>query len=211
MDCQMPQMEGYEATREIRGLEGGKRHIPTVALTAHAMKGDEEKCRAAGMDASLSKPIDRAKLEDCLERLLPNTGSTGLIPAIKEAPAVVETAAQPAPAQLHHPVDWEALLDSIDGDREFARDLADAFIGTGDRELAAIAAALGTGDAAALRESAHALKGASANLRASAATSAAAQLESAAGMGTSPQIPALAEKLTTEVKRMTAYLRSKVG
>ncbi len=211
MDCQMPQMDGYEATREIRKLEEGKRHIPIVALTAHAMKGDEEKCRAAGMDDYLSKPIDRAKLEACLEHLLPSIGSTGLTLAIKEAPVVAESAPQHTPVQPHHPVDWDALLESIDGDQDFARDLADAFIGTGDRELAAIAAALGTGDAAALRESAHALKGASANLRASAATSAAAQLESAAGMGTSPQIPALAEKLTTEVKRMTAYLRSKVG
>jgi signal transduction histidine kinase/DNA-binding response OmpR family regulator/HPt (histidine-containing phosphotransfer) domain-containing protein len=210
MDCQMPQMDGYEATREIRRLEEGKRHIPIVALTAHAMKGDEEKCRAAGMDAYLSKPIDRAKLENCLEHLLPSTGSTGLMPAIKEAPVVVESAPQPASVHLHHPVDWEALLDSIDGDRQFARDLADAFIGTGDRELAAIAAALGTGDAAALRESAHALKGASANLRASAAASAAAQLESAARLGKSAQIPALAETLTAEIRRMTAYLRSKV-
>jgi HPt (histidine-containing phosphotransfer) domain-containing protein len=113
--------------------------------------------------------------------------------------------------QPHHPVDWEALLESLDGDQEFARDLADAFIGTGDRELAAIAAALGTGDAAALRESAHALKGASANLRGSAATSAAAQLEAAARLGKSAQIPALAENLTSEVRRMTAYLRSKLG
>ena len=211
MDCQMPQMDGYEATREIRRLEAGKRHIPIVALTAHAMKGDEEKCRAAGMDAYLSKPIDRAKLENCLEHLLPSTGSTGLMPAIKEAPVAVESTPQPGPVHLHHPIDWEALLDSIDGDREFARDLADAFIGTGDRELAAIAAALGAGDTVALRESAHALKGASANLRASAAASAAAQLESAARLGKTAQIPALAETLTAEVRRMTAYLKSKVG
>jgi CheY-like chemotaxis protein len=71
MDCQMPQMDGYAATREIRKLEKSKRHIPIVALTAHAMKCDEEKCRAAGMDDYLTKPIDRVKLDACLSRLLP--------------------------------------------------------------------------------------------------------------------------------------------
>jgi two-component system sensor histidine kinase/response regulator len=201
MDCQMPQMDGYEATREIRRLEAGRCRIPIVALTAHAMKGDEQRCHAAGMDDYLSKPIDRVKLEVCLELLLRGTATTDLLPAPEETPPMTNAS---------HPIDWEALLESIDGDREFAGELADAFIGTSDRELALIAGALDAGDAAALRESAHALKGASANMRAAAASSAAAQLESAAGSGQRAEFPALAERLSTEVKRTIEYLRSNI-
>ena len=68
MDCQMPIMDGYEATREIRALEQGQRHIPIVALTAHAMKDDDVKCMAAGMDYHLTKPLDRDRLQACLDQ-----------------------------------------------------------------------------------------------------------------------------------------------
>jgi PAS domain S-box-containing protein len=70
MDCQMPEMDGYEATREIRRREGPNQHIPIVALTAHAMKGADEECKAAGMDEHLTKPIDREALDRCLRRYL---------------------------------------------------------------------------------------------------------------------------------------------
>jgi signal transduction histidine kinase/CheY-like chemotaxis protein len=66
MDCQMPVLDGYEATREIRARELAPQRIPIVALTANAMKDDDLKCKAAGMDDHLSKPLDREQLAHCL-------------------------------------------------------------------------------------------------------------------------------------------------
>jgi two-component system sensor histidine kinase/response regulator len=201
MDCQMPKMDGYEATRAIRTIEAGQRHIPIVALTAHAMKGDEEKCRAAGMDAYLTKPIDRTTLERCLESLLPGAGATGTRPALIIVP----------PADAEHPVDWDALLAFIDGDTGFARELLDAFVGTSAKALADIAAALAHTDRTTLRTAAHVLKGASANLRAAATTTAAARLEEAASSGEAAEFPELADNLTTEVRKTIGYLQLKVA
>jgi len=109
-----------------------------------------------------------------------------------------------------NPADWPALLTSIEGDEAFARELVNAYIATGNQELAAIAAALRAGNTAKVRESAHALKGASSNMRASATTSAAARLEVAANSGEHARLPILAEELKTAVEQTMKYLQSKV-
>jgi PAS domain S-box-containing protein len=74
MDCQMPVMDGYETTRKIRAEENEGKHVPIIALTAHAMKGADNECRAAGMDDYLSKPIDREQLQKALNRWLNEAG-----------------------------------------------------------------------------------------------------------------------------------------
>jgi CheY-like chemotaxis protein len=72
MDCQMPEMDGFEATREIRRCErGGTSHAPIVALTANAMAGDREKCLESGMDDFVSKPVDEKRLREAIARWTP--------------------------------------------------------------------------------------------------------------------------------------------
>jgi CheY-like chemotaxis protein len=71
MDCQMPELDGYQATKELRRREQGGDHTPVIAMTAHAMEGAAEECMRAGMDDYVSKPLRREQLEAALVRWIP--------------------------------------------------------------------------------------------------------------------------------------------
>jgi ligand-binding sensor domain-containing protein/signal transduction histidine kinase/CheY-like chemotaxis protein len=202
MDCQMPVMDGYQATREIRLRELGTRHIPIIALTADAMQGTEQLCRQAGMDDYLTKPLDRTRLGKTLDRHLRSAA-----PEWK----VVESA---TPSPLPHvgadaPVDWDHVVAVSEGDQEFARELVQLFIDAGDATLRAIREALDRGDLVAMGSAAHSFKGSSANIRAESASAAAGRLEEAARAGDVGQLAELEGQLRREAELAFEYLRAR--
>jgi len=199
MDCQMPIMDGYQATREIRRCEDGTHHIPIVALTADAMKDAEQTCRDAGMDEYLTKPFDRVRLQDIIERHLPSSD---------QEPSQGEYAPD-APPNAETPVDWEELMRVADGDKVFAQDLVQLFIESGDAALRDITVALALGDLATVGRVAHSLKGSSANMFARPASAAAGRLEQAARAGDTDKLSELERQLRTEANRAADFLRAR--
>jgi PAS domain S-box-containing protein len=162
MDVQMPEMDGFEASRAIRERERATgTHVPIVALTAHALKGDRERCLEAGMDGYLAKPIDLDQLVAAVEGL--GTAPAGAAPS----------AATSGPAGF----DEATALARVGGDRELLREVVRLFRADYPKTLRRITAALRRKDAEELRLAAHALKGSVATFGAAEARQAALRLE----------------------------------
>ena len=171
MDLQMPEMGGLEATAAIRAGESGTgRHVPVIALTAHAMQGDRERCLAAGMDGYLSKPIDVAELITTVE----SVGDGGAVGAAAPLDGPPSTAAT---------FDERAALACVGGERSLLKDVVATFRTSCVDYQKRIEAALAGRDGEALRMSAHALKGAIATVGSPAGREAAARLEQLARDG----------------------------
>ncbi len=173
MDCQMPIMDGFEATRKIRELEGEDRHTTIIATTAGALQGDREQCLAAGMDGYISKPIDRGELARALEQLAdPPCGEN--CGAKADATAAAET---PEPAD---PVAIERLQAISRGDLRFEERILTLYLSEADKRMASIARALGDRDLESVRSDAHAVKGSAGNIGADRVSDLASRLQRAA-------------------------------
>jgi two-component system, sensor histidine kinase and response regulator len=181
MDCQMPVMDGLEATREIRRLElaRGAARVPVVALTANALMGDRERCYDAGMDAFLSKPFLQADLCSLVSKLAPA--------ARAPVPEAKEMAASPEAAEDKPVLDRVALAQvralQRPGRPDLLTRLVTTFLATARAEVAALQRAIDDDDAEGARRIAHTLKSSSANLGAQSLSSALAAVETMARTG----------------------------
>jgi len=198
MDVQMPELDGLETTAAIRGREKVTgAHLPIVAVTAHAMKGDADRCLAAGMDAYLAKPLAARELRATL---------AGLRRAGGEAP----TPAPEAPA-CGDVFDEAGLLDRVGGDRRVLVKLARLFLTDSRKLMMQIRDAVAAGNGADLRASAHTLKGSVANFLAPAAMAAAARLQEIGERGELAEAPGASAVLEEEIARVRDRLSAIVS
>jgi len=189
MDCQMPGMDGYEATDEIRKWEktfkdrwpdcsdsnleyrSGSGRVPIIAMTAHALKGDREKCLNAGMDDYIAKPIHPKKLCDVVEKWLNEPKGS------PEAEIVHE------PLPQHTIFDKNSFLNRLLGDEDLAAEIIKGFIEDSMRQIGILKEAFDNRDANVVHRQAHSLKGAAANISATALKGLAYQIEIAGKTG----------------------------
>ncbi len=183
MDCQMPELDGYEATRMIRKSGGRFQSTPIIAVTANAMAGDREKCLASGMSDYMSKPVLAQTLATTLEKwILPDAAAGSALPAhsppaaapLSASAQVSQTQMQPerqpavAQAPAHPPANFSPAVDagalenlrSMDaGDEGFMAKIIELFLADSTERIEGMKLASATRDGDALRRLAHALKG----------------------------------------------------
>jgi len=214
MDCQMPEMDGFEATTKIREYEsdcmeagGEPLRIPVIALTAHAMKGDREQCLAAGMDDYLSKPLDPDRVIGTVEKWLdsshPDPQRKYKMEGSKTRPVEKVTVDSSSNGD---PIDYKKLLKQWNGKSEFVETILQTFNVEAKSDLGAIEQALSKHDAKELADCAHRLKGAAATIGAEAMRQEAALLEAMGRDGRLGDAPVRVKKLAVEYERYSSHM-----
>ncbi|MEJ7731071.1 MAG: response regulator [Polyangiaceae bacterium] len=210
LDVQMPEMDGFETTAAIRAREEMTgTHLPLVAITAYAMRGDRERCIAAGFDDYVSKPIDFQELFYTIEKLVPraalparpSTPPPSPPPGMEEATTDLIDGAGPL-------VDEAAALARVGGDPELLRELVGVFLAEVPGWLAELGKAMAAGDATSVRRVAHTIKGAVDNCGASSARASANRLEQLARDKQMAGAPAALDELAAELRRLDPALQA---
>ena len=203
MDCQMPELDGFEATIQIRRYEkqNGLRPTAIVALTANAIKGDGERCLASGMDFYLTKPVDPQKLIETIRGI--EASASRPAPQHEAAPPTTTRGTQDAP------IDCEELLERCMGNAQFLARVLRSYHEQAARTFAEMSAALRAGDAPGLARAAHGLKGAAATLSAKEIQSLAAQLEMLAKEGDLQNAPQLVASLHQSMTRCGNFINER--
>ncbi|MCG6907222.1 MAG: response regulator [Desulfobacteraceae bacterium] len=211
MDIQMPEMDGFEATRAIRAIPAVGQ-IPIIAMTAHAMKGDEEKCLAAGMDGYVSKPINQDRLFHTLWRTIKRPATQLACPLPKPVPAPDASAAAPPPSAGPLPdslpgIEVRKTLETLSIDPATFRRILIGFAEHNAATAAALEDLRAGGDHDALRQLAHSIKGSAANIGATRLSTAARELEKTLAAGQTPDpvtLSALTDTVGTHLAEVLA-------
>ncbi|HEX8848336.1 MAG TPA: PAS domain S-box protein [Gemmatimonadaceae bacterium] len=199
MDVQMPEMGGFEATAAIRAAEsGGSERLPIVAMTAHAMSGDRERCLAAGMDGYVAKPINPDALFRAIDEAMAASDEDATPPATREPAASAESSV----------VDREALHRNVGGDAALLAELVELFAEECPRLIAELRAGASAGDMRRVEEAAHTLKGSAGSMAGTTLAAAALELELLARRGAAMAIADAIARVERERRRLIAELRS---
>jgi CheY-like chemotaxis protein/HPt (histidine-containing phosphotransfer) domain-containing protein len=203
MDCRMPEMDGYEATRQIRRREGAGPHIKIVAMTAHALAGDEQKCLDAGMDDYISKPVEMENLAAVLAQVLDGQTKT-----VSAAPAPDSRNGADRPEGVQEPALDAVMMASLRAQEGLLGGLIETVLKEIPEQLQQIAEAISRGNGETAAIAAHSLKGTAAVLGARRMQKSAADVEHAVDAGLMQNARSELERLRTECDRVLHELKA---